>query len=183
MCTPEYDSFLKVEAQGAIYKNVMKKITDAARQLKVALSPDFGKKAAIVLPTIVETAVSAGTFNTLVAAVQAAGLANTLGTDILTVLAPSDEAFAKLPEGTVEGLLADKEKLTAVLTFHVLAGRVNSKKLSAEKEAKFATVNGAEVTVKVSRDGDATVNGAKILTKDIKCSNGLVHVIDTVLMP
>jgi uncharacterized surface protein with fasciclin (FAS1) repeats len=183
ICTPEYDSFLKVEATGAIYKNLMKKVTDAARTFKVTLSPDFGKKAIVVLPTLVETAVAAGSFSTLVAAVTAADLAKTLDGDIFTIIAPNDAAFAKLPEGTVEGLLADIPKLSSTLTFHVLQGRLNSKKLTAVKDNKFATVNGAEIQVKVSRDGEVTINGAVVVAKDIKCSNGIIHVIDTVLTP
>jgi uncharacterized surface protein with fasciclin (FAS1) repeats len=104
ICTPEYDKFLKEEAEGGVYVTIMKKITEAANRLGVKVSADFGAKPVVVLPTIVETAVKAGSFNTLVAAVTAAGLANTLGTDVFTVFAPTDEAFAKLPEGTVEGM-------------------------------------------------------------------------------
>ena len=142
VCSPEYDQFLRNEAQGTIYKKLMKKIHEAARKLKVNVASDFGKKPVVTLPTIVETAVSAGSFNTLVTAVKAADLVTTLSTDIFTVFAPNDEAFAKLPEGTVEGLVADVPKLSSVLTYHVIPGRVNSKKLSAEKEMKFTTVNG-----------------------------------------
>ena len=120
----------------------MKKIQEAARKVKVNVASDFGKKPVVTLPTIVDTAVSAGSFNTLVAAVKAADLTNTLSTEIFTVFAPNDEAFAKLPDGTVDGLLADIPKLSSVLTYHVLPGRVNSRKLTAEKEIKFTTVNG-----------------------------------------
>lgn len=161
----------------------MKKINEAARALKVSVSPEFGKKKLVALPTIVETAVSNGAFTTLVAAVQAANLATTLSTDIFTVFAPNDEAFAKLEAGTVEGLLADIPALSSILTYHVLPGRFNAKKLTAEKESKHPTVNGGELVVKVGRDGDFTINGAKIVAKDIKCLNGLIHVIDTVLIP
>ena len=142
VCSPEYDQYLRNEAQGTIYKKLIKKIHEAARKLNVNVANDFGKKPVVTLPTIVETAVSAGSFNTLVTAVKAADLANTLSSDIFTVFAPNDEAFAKLPEGTLDELLADVPKLSSVLTFHVLPGRFNSKKLSAEKEMKFATVNG-----------------------------------------
>ena len=160
----------------------MKKIKEAANKLKVSLSPDFGAKPVVTIPNIVETAVSAGSFTTLVAAVTAANLASTLSTDVYTVFAPNDEAFAKLPEGTVEGLLADIPKLSSTLTYHVLAGRFNSKKITEAKD-KIATVNGGELAFKVSRDGVITVNGATILTKNIKCSNGVIHIIDTVLTP
>ncbi|PWG15610.1 fasciclin domain-containing protein [Salibaculum griseiflavum] len=129
---------------------------------------------------IVDTAVEAGNFTTLVAAVEAAGLVETLkGDGPFTVFAPTDEAFAALPEGTVEGLLEDTEALTAILTYHVVPGKVMSGDLSDGMMA--ATVNGAEVTIGV---GDAvTVDGATVTAADIEASNGVIHVIDSVIIP
>jgi uncharacterized surface protein with fasciclin (FAS1) repeats len=129
---------------------------------------------------IVDTAVAAGSFNTLVAAVQAAGLVETLkGEGPFTVFAPTDEAFAALPEGTVEGLLADIPALTAVLTYHVVPGAVMSSELS--EGLTVATVNGAEVTFTL--EGGPKVNGANIIQADIAASNGVIHVIDAVILP
>jgi uncharacterized surface protein with fasciclin (FAS1) repeats len=129
---------------------------------------------------IVDTAVDAGTFNTLVAAVTAAGLVDTLkGEGPFTVFAPTDEAFAKLPEGTVEGLLADIPALTKILTYHVVAGKVMSTDLSDGMMA--ATVEGSEITVG-TMDG-VKINDATVTTADIETSNGVIHVIDTVLIP
>ena len=129
---------------------------------------------------IVDTAVEAGTFTTLAAALEAAGLVETLkGEGPFTVFAPTDEAFAALPEGTVEGLLADTEALTAILTYHVVPGKVMSGDLSDGMTA--ATVNGADVTIGV---GDSvTVNDATVTTADIEASNGVIHVIDAVILP
>ena len=129
---------------------------------------------------IVDTAVSAGSFTTLVAAVQAAGLVDTLkGDGPFTVFAPTDDAFAALPEGTIEALLADIEALTAILTYHVVPGAVMSGDLSDGMMA--ATVNGASVTI--GTDGGVTVDGANVIAADIKASNGVIHVIDAVILP
>ena len=129
---------------------------------------------------IVDTAVANGSFTTLVAAVQAAGLVDTLkGKGPFTVFAPTDEAFAALPEGTVEGLLADPEALAAILTYHVVAGKVMSTDLSDGMTA--TTVNGADITI--GTEGGVTVNGANVVTADVEASNGVIHVIDTVIMP
>lgn len=129
---------------------------------------------------IVDTAVEAGTFTTLVAAVEAAGLVDTLkGDGPFTVFAPTDDAFAALPEGTVEGLLADPEALAAILTYHVVAGKVMSTDLSDGMMA--ATVNGAEITVSI--DDGVMVDGANVVAADIEASNGVIHVIDAVIMP
>ncbi|QGX96964.1 fasciclin domain-containing protein [Roseovarius faecimaris] len=131
---------------------------------------------------IVDTAVSAGSFGTLVAAVQAAGLVDTLkGDGPFTVFAPTDEAFAALPEGTVESLLLpeNKDKLTAILTYHVVPGKVMSSDLSNGMTA--ATVQGGEV--KIMTDGGVTVDGANVVSADVKASNGVIHVIDSVIMP
>jgi uncharacterized surface protein with fasciclin (FAS1) repeats len=132
---------------------------------------------------IVDTAVAAGSFKTLVAAVQAAGLVDTLkGAGPFTVFAPTDEAFAKLPPGTVEDLLKpeNKSKLVAILTYHVVAGKVMAKEAMKLHEAK--TVNGEELMLKTSM-GSVTINNAKVVKADIVCSNGVIHVIDTVLLP
>ena len=131
--------------------------------------------------TIVETAVEAGNFKTLVAAVKAAGLAETLSAEgPYTVFAPTDEAFAKLPAGTVESLLQDKDKLTAILTYHVVAGKVMAADVVKLQSAK--TVQGQDVTIKVD-NGKVMVDNADVVTTDIEASNGVIHVIDTVLMP
>ncbi len=131
---------------------------------------------------IVDTAVSAGSFNTLVAAVQAAGLVETLkGEGPFTVFAPTDEAFAALPAGTVEDLLKpeNKDKLTAILTYHVIAGKVMSTDLKDDMMA--TTVQGGEV--KIDLDNGPMVNDAKVVSADIAADNGVIHVIDKVIMP
>lgn len=131
---------------------------------------------------IVDTAVGAGTFTTLVAAVTAAGLVDTLkGEGPFTVFAPTDAAFAALPAGTVEDLLKpeNKDKLVAILTYHVVPGKVMAADLT--EGMKAATVNGAEITITL--DGGAKVNGAVISTADIAASNGVIHVIDQVILP
>ncbi|WP_184679188.1 fasciclin domain-containing protein [Algisphaera agarilytica] len=136
---------------------------------------------------IVETAASAGVFNTLLAAAEAAGLVETLQSEgPLTVLAPTDAAFAKLPEGTVESLLEpeNKDQLVAILTYHVVPGKVDS---AAALEAGTATtVQGGELTFSVESHGDhdhAQVNGVNIIKTDIETTNGMIHVIDAVLLP
>jgi len=129
---------------------------------------------------IVDTAVSAGTFTTLVAAVEAAGLVDTLkGEGPFTVFAPTDEAFAALPAGTLEALLADPEALAKILTYHVVAGKVMSGDLTNGMMA--TTVNGANITI-MTEDG-VMVNDANVIAADIEASNGVIHVIDTVLIP
>ena len=132
---------------------------------------------------IVETAISAGNFKTLTTALEAAGLVETLkGKGPFTVFAPTDEAFAKLPAGTVELLLkpANKQKLTAILTYHVVAGNVKAADVIKLSSAK--TVNGQSVTIKTV-DGKVLINGSTVVKADIAASNGTIHVIDTVLMP
>jgi len=131
---------------------------------------------------IVAVASSAGIFNTLVAAVKAGDLVKTLqGPGPFTVFAPNDEAFAKLPKGTVEDLIKpeNKAKLTGILTYHVVAGKVMAADV---KTMKAKTVNGQELDIKVA-DGHVTVNQAKVTKTDIAASNGVIHVIDSVLMP
>lgn len=132
------------------------------------------------MKNIVESAIDAGQFNTLVAAVKAAGLVETLsGKGPFTVFAPNDAAFAKLPKGTVEGLLKDKAKLTDILTYHVVSGKVMAKDVMKMKSAK--TLQGGNLTFDTS-DG-VKVNDAKVIQADIEVSNGVCHMIDTVLMP
>ena len=130
---------------------------------------------------IVDTAVGAGSFTTLVAAVKAAGLVDTLKSEgPFTVFAPTDEAFAKLPPGTVESLLKDKEKLTAILTYHVVPGKVMAKDVVGLSSAK--TANGKELTIR-TQQGAVMIDNAKVVKADIPCSNGVIHVIDTVVIP
>ena len=132
---------------------------------------------------IVDTAVEAGSFKTLAAALKAADLIETLkGKGPFTVFAPTDEAFAKLPEGTVETLLKpeNKAKLAAILTYHVVAGKVEAKDAVKLKSAK--TVNGASFNINVS-DAGVMVDKAKVVKTDIQCTNGVIHVIDAVILP
>ncbi len=160
----------------------------AALAVSVAATPAFaggyGKdKKSAPKADIVDTAVAAGDFKTLAAALQAAGLVDTLkGTGPFTVFAPTDAAFAKLPAGTVETLLKPENKgqLTSILTYHVVSGKTKSKDL-AGKTLSVKTVNGANVAV----DGTSgvKVNGATVTKADIWASNGVIHVIDTVLLP
>lgn len=129
---------------------------------------------------IVDTAVSAGSFTTLVAAVQAAGLVDTLkGAGPFTVFAPTDEAFAKLPAGTVEGLLKDIPKLTKILTYHVVAGKVMAADVVKLTSAK--TVEGSEV--KIDASNGVKINDSTVTTADVAADNGVIHIIDSVLLP
>jgi uncharacterized surface protein with fasciclin (FAS1) repeats len=132
---------------------------------------------------IVETAVSAGQFKTLASALTAAELVATLkGDGPFTVFAPTDEAFAKLPEGALDNLLKpeNKDQLVAILTYHVVPGKVMAADVTKLKEAK--TVNGKMVDIEVKGE-DVMVNGAKVTSADIAASNGVIHVIDTVILP
>jgi uncharacterized surface protein with fasciclin (FAS1) repeats len=132
---------------------------------------------------IVDTAVSAGSFNTLVAAIKAAGLVDTLkGPGPFTVFAPTDEAFAKLPAGTVDDLLKpeNKAKLVAILTYHVVPGKVMAADI-AGKKTMAKSVQGSEITIDAMKD--VMVDGAKVVKADIAADNGVIHVIDTVIMP
>ena len=130
---------------------------------------------------IVDTAVAAGKFKTLVTAVNAAGLVETLkGKGPFTVFAPTDEAFAKLPPGTVEALLKDKDKLAGILTYHVVPGKVLAADVVKLKTAK--TVQGKSVAIKTSGD-KVMIDKATVVKADIECTNGVIHVIDTVLIP
>lgn len=148
----------------------------------VALLAVTGARAETKDKDIVAVASSAGSFNTLVAAVKAAGLVETLqGAGPFTVFAPTDEAFAKLPKGTLEDLLKpeNKAKLTAILTYHVLPGKVMAADV---KTMKAKTVNGKELSVKANDEG-VKVDNARVVKTDIETSNGVIHVIDTVVLP
>ncbi len=132
---------------------------------------------------IVDTASSAGNFETLCTAVKVAELVETLqGEGPFTVFAPTDEAFAKLPTGTVDDLLKpeNKQKLVSILTYHVVSGKVMAADVSKLSDAK--TVNGQSLTIKVE-DGMVMVDSAKVVQTDIECSNGVIHVIDSVVLP
>jgi uncharacterized surface protein with fasciclin (FAS1) repeats len=132
---------------------------------------------------IVDTAVGAGSFGTLATAVTKAGLIETLkGKGPFTVFAPTDDAFAKLPEGTVAELIKpeNKDKLTAILTYHVVAGKVMAADVVKLSEAE--TVQGSKVKIEV-KDGKVYVDGAQVVKADIECSNGVIHVIDSVILP
>ncbi|RFF29975.1 fasciclin domain-containing protein [Wenzhouxiangella sediminis] len=147
-----------------------------------ALADDHGKdKGMAEQKNIVETAIAAGQFNTLVTAVQEAGLVETLsGEGPFTVFAPTDEAFAKIPEADLNALLADKEALTSVLTYHVVAGKVKAADVVNLSEAE--TVQGSTVDIKVEGD-TVMIDNARVIQTDIMTSNGVIHVIDTVIMP
>ncbi|MEL7450893.1 MAG: fasciclin domain-containing protein [Pseudomonadota bacterium] len=142
-----------------------------------------GEKAAMMKKDIVDTAVAAGSFNTLAAALKAAGLVDTLkGDGPFTVFAPTDAAFAKLPEGTVEMLLKpeNKDKLIAVLTYHVVPGAVDAAAVTKLNSAK--TVNGKAVNISTD-SGSVKINDATVVKADIGTSNGIIHVVDTVILP
>ena len=152
------------------------------RKLLLSATAAFTLGTAAQAADIVDTAVGAGTFNTLVAAVQAAGLVETLkGEGPFTVFAPTDEAFAALPAGTVENLLKpeNKDTLDAILTSHVVPGKVMSTDLSNGMMAK--TAQGGEVTILT--EGGVKVNGANVVAADIAADNGVIHVIDAVILP
>ena len=137
------------------------------------------------MKNIVETAIAAGSFNTLVAAVKAAELVKTLSSPgPFTVFAPTDEAFAKLPAGTIDALLKDKAKLTSILTYHVVSGKVMADDVKTLSSA--VTVQGQDLSIDAKRwhlHRNVKVNGANVIKTDIECSNGVIHVIDKVLMP
>ena len=132
------------------------------------------------MPTIVDVAVQAGSFNTLVQAVQAAGLVETLsGEGPFTVFAPTDEAFAQIPQETLQAVLADKEKLTAILTYHVVPGKLMA--ADVVRSTQLQTVQGQSITV--STEGGVRVDDASVVQTDIEADNGVIHVIDKVIMP
>ena len=162
----------------------MKKTLIAGILTVVALTgATANMKAAAADKNIVETAIAAGSFKTLVKALQAADLVSTLnGAGPFTVFAPTDEAFAKLPAGTLESLLKpeNKTKLQRILTSHVVSGKVMAADVVKIKSAK--AVSGATLAV-ASRDGGVTIDGAKVVKTDIAATNGVIHVIDTVIVP
>ena len=146
----------------------------------VAAPLAFGALPALAASDIVDTAASAGQFKTLVKAVQEAGLADTLkGPGPFTVFAPTDAAFAKLPAGTVENLLKDKETLREILTYHVVPGKVMAADV---KPGEVKTVQGDTLSI-TTKGGGVMVDNAKVTKTDIGASNGVIHVIDTVVMP
>ena len=156
--------------------NVIRSFVAGATVAATLLSPTFARAA-----DIVDTAVAAGSFNTLVTAVKAAGLVKTLkGKGPYTVFAPNDAAFAKLPPGTVESLLKNKAKLATILKYHVVPGRVKAADV-AGKSLQVKTAAGLPVNV----DGTfgVRVNDAHVIQPDIQASNGVIHVVDTVLLP
>jgi uncharacterized surface protein with fasciclin (FAS1) repeats len=141
----------------------------------------YGPAAAAPAGDIIETATSAGSFTTLAKALEAAGLVETLkGKGPFTVFAPTDEAFAKLPEGTLDALLKDPKRLTAILTYHVVPGRFTSEQVA--KMTAAPTVNGKELSI-AAKAGKVTVGTATVTQADIPATNGVIHVIDTVLLP
>ncbi len=145
----------------------------------LSLIVGFGISFGAMAQDIVDVAVKAGNFKTLVAAVQAAGLVDTLkGPGPFTVFAPTDEAFAKIPKAKLDALLKDKAALTKVLTYHVVAGKVMAADVKA---GKVKTVQGSTITL--ATKGGVTVNKAKVVAADVAASNGVIHAIDTVLMP
>ncbi len=149
------------------------------KNLISAVAMSFCLMSAANAKDIVDTAVSAGNFNTLATALKAAGLIETLkGAGPFTVFAPTDAAFAKIPKAQLDSLLADKAKLTAVLTYHVVAGAVMSKDVKA---GMVKTVQGTSLTVTTT--GGVKVNGASVTAVDIIADNGVIHVIDTVVLP
>ena len=158
--------------------NIKSALSAAALSIAISVAAIPAKAA-----DIVDTAMSAGKFSTLVAAVKAAGLVDTLkGKGPFTVFAPTDEAFAKLPAGTVETLLKpeNKDKLVAVLTYHVIPGAVMSGDI-AGKKMDVASVQGAPIMVDATKG--VMVNNASVVAADVKASNGIIHVIDTVILP
>jgi len=148
----------------------------------VVAAPSFGAETNKATPRadLVDTAVAAGSFKTLSAALQAAGLVETLkGKGPFTVFAPTDEAFAKLPKGTVEALLSDLPKLRAILTYHVVPGQVLAK--DVVKLTSATTVQGQSLTIS-TKDG-VKVDGARVIQADVLASNGVIHILDTVVLP
>ena len=146
----------------------------------IAILLGLGLAASAQANDIVDTAVAAGSFKTLATALGAAGLVDTLkGKGPFTVFAPTDEAFAKIPKADLDALLKDKTKLTAVLTYHVVPGKVMAKDVKA---GQVKTVQGSNITISTS-SGNVSVNNAKVVKTDIVADNGVIHVIDTVIMP
>ena len=161
----------------------MKTLVRSLLAAAVVLPLAIGASRASAADDIVDTAVKAGSFDTLVTAVKAAGLVSTLkGKGPFTVFAPTDDAFAKLPKGTVENLLKpeNKSKLVSILTYHVVSGKVMSKDI-AGKAMKAKSVQGAEISIDATKD--VMIDKAKVVKADIEASNGVIHVIDSVIVP
>ena len=149
------------------------------KKILIASIVAFGMTVSAQAKDIVDTAVAAGSFKTLAAALGAAGLVDTLkGKGPFTVFAPTDEAFAKIPKADLEALLKDKAKLTSILTYHVVSGKVMAADVKA---GKVKTVQGSELTVSTSMG--VMVDSAKVIKTDIAADNGVIHVIDSVIMP
>jgi uncharacterized surface protein with fasciclin (FAS1) repeats len=149
------------------------------KKILIASVMAFGMTLSVQAKDLVDTAVAAGSFKTLAAALTAAGLVDTLkGKGPFTVFAPTDEAFAKIPKADLDALLKDKAKLTSVLTYHVVAGTVMAADVKA---GKVKTVQGSELTVSTSMG--VSVDNAKVIKTDIVADNGVIHVIDTVIIP
>lgn len=149
------------------------------KKILIASIVAFGMTVSAQAKDIVDTAVAAGSFKTLAAAITAAGLVDTLkGKGPFTVFAPTDEAFAKIPKADLEALLKDKAKLTSILTYHVVSGKVMAADVKA---GKVKTVQGSELTVSTSMG--VMVDNAKVIKTDIAADNGVIHVIDSVIMP
>jgi uncharacterized surface protein with fasciclin (FAS1) repeats len=167
-------------------EDVVMKIRSVVVSLVGALVTSFGLTSGVGADEaqkkdIVETAIDAGSFKTLVSAVKAADLVETLkGKGPFTVFAPTDEAFAKIPQEKLEALLKDKEALAAVLTYHVVPGKVMGADVVKMESAK--TVQGQSVRI-VAKNGKVTINGASVVKTDVDCGNGVIHVIDTVIVP
>jgi transforming growth factor-beta-induced protein len=159
----------------------MKSLMLATTLVALVTAPLLAEETASKDKDIVDTAVAVGSFNTLVAAVQAAGLVDALkGEGPFTVFAPTDDAFAKLPKGTVEALLQDKAKLQSILKYHVVPGQVLAK--DVVKLASAKTLSGVNLKI-VSDKGGVSINNAKVVKTDVLCTNGVIHVVDTVLLP
>jgi len=157
-----------------------KRILVAAAALAVAIAPAAARADHHATKDIVDTAVAAGNFKTLATALQAAGLVDTLkGKGPFTVFAPTDEAFAKIPKADLQALLADKAKLTKVLTYHVVPGKVMAADVARLKDAK--TVEGQ--SVKIDTSNGVKIDGATVIKADVEASNGVIHVIDSVILP
>lgn len=164
-------------------KLASKAVLSLATAATLMLSGSASAQMAMHDKTIVDVAVEAGTFKTLVAALKAADLVTALqGKGPYTVFAPSDAAFAKLPAGTVDALLKDPAKLAAILKYHVISGNVMAADVIKAGEVKPTTLNGAPLDIKV-KGGKVYVNGAMVTTADIHASNGTIHVIDAVVLP
>jgi len=167
---------LHTDEESNMKKAVLSVLALALLATSAAFAASYGSKG----NDIVDTAVAAGSFKTLATALTAAGLVDTLkGPGPFTVFAPTDEAFAKLPAGTLDALLADKEKLTQVLTYHVVAGKVTAADVVKLQQA--TTVEGG--AVKIDSTSGVRINDAKVVQADVMASNGVIHVIDTVLIP